>query len=467
MKAKSVPSSWLERDGRRLDCNPYMSGALEAKVLLEKLKARKDSLRNVTLNGMAGIFNGPRFARSYVVDPQAGVPFLGSTDILSADLSGLPFLSKKQVTANPRLVVREGWTLITCSGTIGRMAYCRPDMAGMAGSQHFMRVVPDAGKIPPGYLYAFLSSKFGVPLVVGGTYGSIIQSIEPEHIATLPVPRLGTSFEATVSDLVRDAANLRSEAIAELTEVQKVTLTELGLPDIGDASVSRTSINSVAASKLNDRLDAPYHSAAAARALSAVDAARAPRIPLTEAVKRYFKPPMFKRIWVDGPEFGRQFISGVDAYRFQAESMRFVSFKTPRFKEFLLEEGTVIFQAAGQIYGLFGQPIFVSGWLNGLFAADDLYRLVPHTANDGGFLFAFFRTAVGQVLLKRQACGNSIPRVWDPHMRDITIPWPAQVVRDRIGARVIAAHAKFERARVAENEAVSLVEQAIKQGATN
>ena len=44
MKAKSVPSSWLERDGRRLDCGPYMSGALEAKVLLERLKVRKEAL---------------------------------------------------------------------------------------------------------------------------------------------------------------------------------------------------------------------------------------------------------------------------------------------------------------------------------------------------------------------------------------------------------------------------------------
>src|SRR5581483_9054640 len=97
MRAKAVPSGWLGRDGRRLDCGPYMSGALEAKVLIGRLKVRKEALRDVTANGMAGIFNGPRFARCYVDDAAYGVPFLGSTDILSADLTNLPRLSRKQV----------------------------------------------------------------------------------------------------------------------------------------------------------------------------------------------------------------------------------------------------------------------------------------------------------------------------------------------------------------------------------
>jgi type I restriction enzyme S subunit len=130
MKTKAVPSGWLELDGRRLDCGPYMSGALEAKALLERLNVRKDPLQEVTANGIAGIFNGPRFARLYVDDPANGVPFLGSTDILNADLTNLALLSRKQVAANPRLVVHARWTLITCSGTIGRMAYARPDIDG-------------------------------------------------------------------------------------------------------------------------------------------------------------------------------------------------------------------------------------------------------------------------------------------------------------------------------------------------
>src|ERR1700691_4886228 len=101
MKTKAVPSGWLERDGRRLDCGPYMSGALEAKVLLEAIDARKDELQAVTLGGLSGIFHAGRIKRIWVASAEYGSPFLSSTDILQADLSNLPFISKKAVEENP------------------------------------------------------------------------------------------------------------------------------------------------------------------------------------------------------------------------------------------------------------------------------------------------------------------------------------------------------------------------------
>jgi len=114
-----VLSSWMEHNGRRLDSGPYLSGALEAKVLLDRLPAEKQPLHKVTKGGLAGIYHAGREGRTYVDDPAYGVPFLGSTDILAADLSWLPLLAKKQVAANPLFTIQEGWTLITRSGTIG------------------------------------------------------------------------------------------------------------------------------------------------------------------------------------------------------------------------------------------------------------------------------------------------------------------------------------------------------------
>ena len=36
MKIKAIPSKWLEANGRRLDCGPYMTGAVEARMLIKK-----------------------------------------------------------------------------------------------------------------------------------------------------------------------------------------------------------------------------------------------------------------------------------------------------------------------------------------------------------------------------------------------------------------------------------------------
>ena len=94
-QCRAIPSTWLENNGRRLDCGPYMSGAVEAKELLKKHP--NEMLKDLTAGHNGGIFNGPRFPRTYVDDPSNGVPFLGSTDMLYADLSSVPLLSKKQV----------------------------------------------------------------------------------------------------------------------------------------------------------------------------------------------------------------------------------------------------------------------------------------------------------------------------------------------------------------------------------
>ena len=44
MKEKLVPSAWIERGGRRLDCGPYLSGAIEAREALEHLSVPRVDL---------------------------------------------------------------------------------------------------------------------------------------------------------------------------------------------------------------------------------------------------------------------------------------------------------------------------------------------------------------------------------------------------------------------------------------
>jgi type I restriction enzyme S subunit len=213
----------------------------------------------------------------------------------------------------------------------------------------------------------------------------------------------------------------------------------------------------VLASSLGLRLDATYHSTIALEAEEKIAKCNCLR-SLKDVVVRMFKPPMFKRLWVSGPEFGRRFVSGESICRLRPTENQYVSTRTPQFSEFILKRGWLIFQAAGQVYGLFGQPIWVSGWLEEVFCADDVYRVVPVDEIDGAYLYVWFRTPHGRALLVRQASGNSIPRVWDPHMARVSVPWADRRVREEFGERVVSAHRMLEVAACNEDHAVKLVE---------
>ena len=63
-----------------------------------------------------------------------------------------------------------------------------------------------------------------------GTYGSIIQHLEPSHVADLPVPRLSKTTERMVHELVEKAANNRVRASELLADVQGQFKQILGKP---------------------------------------------------------------------------------------------------------------------------------------------------------------------------------------------------------------------------------------------
>jgi hypothetical protein len=231
-----VMSDWLAEQGFRLDAKPYISGALEAKKMLERLPDTVP-LASVTSGHNGGIFSGPMFRRVYLTDPEHSVPFLGSKDMMAADLTGLPRLRKSDATsaALSYLRIKPGMTLISRSGFYaGRRSYVRPDMGDCWASEHTLKVEPDTEKIHSGYLYAFLLSRFGEVLVRGSVYGSAVKHIEPHHISDLPVPRIGAAKEERIHRLVEHSARLRARYQAGLVAATKDYFDSNGLSELND-----------------------------------------------------------------------------------------------------------------------------------------------------------------------------------------------------------------------------------------
>lgn len=463
--ARIVRSGWLQEGGRRLDCNPYMSGALEARDTLKQLKARKDALSTLATGHTGGIYNGPVFARVWVDDPLYGVPFLSNSDMLNADLANLPLLQRRYAESKKlaHLELSPGTTLITCSGTIGRMTYVRPDMAGMWSSQHIMKVVPDPERVPAGYLYAYLSSRYGVPLVVSGTYGAIIQHIEPEHIADLPVPRFDARTEVAIAEKVDAAAYARSEAVELLQEARNRLHIRLRLRTPTPVSaLTKPDVTAVSSDTFRDRGDGYYYSARNAESRDAFDAAGGNRA-LGE-VAEVFIPGIFKRLYASDPQFGSPYITGGDVFELAPVSDKFLMKRVAAEYGLLLKKGMIVVQEAGQLGGLIGRSVMVGSYLDGFSCSNNMIRIVPGDDIDGGYLFTLLSSEHGVRLLSREAAGSSIPHTDELRVKRIQVPWPSRKDRDDIGAPAIRARELRDLACVWEQEARDMLEAKILGG---
>jgi type I restriction enzyme S subunit len=458
VKVKTVPSTWMRRDGRRLDCGPYMSGALEAKIRLDELVCEKAPLRSLTSGHDGGIYNGPHFSRTFVDSPEHGVPFLGSAAMLQADLSNLPLLRRRDAFS-PNLSylgIEPGMTLISCSGTIGRMVYARSNMRGMWTSQHIMKVVPDPQRVKPGYVYAFLSSKFGVPLVTSGTYGSIIQSIEPHHIADLPVPRLRDDVEGQVHELIEAAADQRSKA-AELRRsvVEKVTRC------LGWKHRSTSDLWTVAGSStLQRRLDAVHHAAGIAAARDCLASHSSTR--LGDAVVEVFEPNRGARRKVNDAAYGVPFLSSSEVFRLDPVGDYLISRTRTRHLERQLVGATdLLLPRSGQLGGIIGRAVLPLPTYYGSAASEHLVRVRCRTREDAFFAWAVFASDPGYYAAIGTAYGSSIPSLDCELLSDLRIPWWDGPKRNEVVELVKRMVDALTQAIMAEREGVALVERAV------
>lgn len=465
MKIKEVPFSWIPRWGYRLDVEPFVGGAVEMRVYLEKAPYPKEALHEVTTGHNGGIYNGPMFRRNYVDSREHGVPFLTSGSMLRADLTDVGLLRRKDAESTKLGYLRltRGTTLISCSGSIGRTVYTRPDMEGMWASQDIMKVVPDPGKIPSGFLFAFLSSKFGVPMVTSGTYGAIIQHIEPEHIGGLLVPRLGEAIEVEAHMLVEGAASNRSKAVELRSQALEELRSNLDLPDMTMEGTPLTFAAFELTSLSLGRLDAAYHSPPGVIAVEALK--RYEQTMLFGEVAEVFQTNIFKRPYVSDPQYGYPYFSGAELFTYDPPPRGYLRKKAPGIDQYVVKRDWLLMQDAGQLGGLIGRVTRVSAEQDGGVVSNHLIRIVAQNRENAGYLFALFSSPIGYRAVIRNAFGSSIPQLESTHIGQIRIPWPDRKVREQIADPVLTSWDLEDEASERDRQAVALVERTIEEAA--
>ena len=158
------------------------------------------------------IFPG-RFKRVYVEEGN-GVVFIGGKQILELDPNNKKYLSLKQHEERIKneLTLRPNMTLITCSGTIGKVTIVPLHWNGWTANQHIIRVVPTNIKMA-GYLYAWFSSDYAYPLITRYTHGAVIDEINDEQVSKISVPLLqDQDMQREINEMVLKANRKRTEA---------------------------------------------------------------------------------------------------------------------------------------------------------------------------------------------------------------------------------------------------------------
>ena len=142
-----------------------------------------------------------------------GRVLIGGKQLSELDPSSKKYLSTaKHDKMLKKLEVHEGTTLITRSGTIGKIAIVPKHWEHYIPSDHIIRVIP-ANKDIAGYLNIFLASDYGKVLITRFTYGSVVDEIDDNHVRQIAIPLLKNhTVQKKINDLALEANEKRYQA---------------------------------------------------------------------------------------------------------------------------------------------------------------------------------------------------------------------------------------------------------------
>ncbi len=449
MKILTTKSTWFHDSDLRLDASFHLSEGRIAKIFIDKCPYEVDTLGNVT----SKIFNGARFKRNYVEDKERGIPFMGSSDMLKSDLSSLKYLSKKLSKNLEDLWLEKDWTLVSCSGTIGNTVYTNDDFVGKTASQHVMRIIANSQKIHSGYLHAFLSSKYGYNLLTQGTYGAVIQHIEPHHIKDLPIPLLPEKQQEEIHQLIVDAAQLRVEANRLLGQAVAYFEENIGKSET-DLSFQYNKISSTSINSFHKRLDAQYQ-----LLWKKLEKEKREDIVfenLGNFAKKIFVGNRGKRMYVEN---GIPFLSSSEMMLFNPKkSCKTISPKTPALKSLLVSKDEILISRSGTV----GNTIIVNEDLENVAISEHALRLVVDSSKiSPQYVFCYLKTSHGMKSMEASSFGSVIITLNEDLIANIQLPILEEESQNFIEQQIQKYQSKNDSATLKETQAIQLIENEI------
>lgn len=454
MKTAAISFKEVKGFGCRFDAPVHLSEGVSAKRLMQSCPYKLLTIGDVSKR----VWHAGRWRRVYVNNPKNGVILLGSSAILKSDLSKEKMISIKYTEDKEDKALKKGWTLISCSGTIGNCAFANAQHAEKLASQHVIRVNPN-NILREGVVYAFLASKYGYSMLTQGTFGSVIQHIEPENVEAIPIPQFPDSFQKEVDDLMQESARLREEAMDALEEAKELiaNFCKIEYESICIEKSLSTSIKNVR-STLNTRFDPTIY---INKGVHWVKSTQRQSVCIGELNIKMWYPGIFKRAYVkDGlPYMKGSSVFDVNPFK---TCDHLSKARTPKLDDLWLKEGMLLITCAGAC-GLI-KMITKEYEDKGAIGSPDIIRLV---SNDSLFtseyLFAYLQLPPIYDYMQSLKYGSVIERFDIENIKTIPIIRPTEELSQTVTEIVKSYMDKTFRAFNCEEQAISMVEQEIER----
>ena len=448
MKTGAINYSIKAQAGLRFDASFHLSEGLVVKRQIASSPYEMLTIKDVS----SDIFYGNRAKRVYVSKREHGIPFLSSSDILQADLENVKLASKKYTPCIEQMTLKKGWTLISRSGTIGNCAFANAKHAQKLASEDVIRLVPN-NILRGGLVYAYLASNHGHSLLTQGTFGAVIQHIEPNFIASLPIPKFPDEFQKEVDDLIQESAQLREEAAEALKKAHDFIEEKFDVAS--EKKSSRVSIQSIISSH-NKRFEAFYHTSSN-RSVYDYITSNFEYKTLGELTSNIFRPGIFKREYVAN---GVTFLGGADILMAIPDSDKKLSFRqVEKMPELKVKKNWILVTCGGTI----GNTVLIDAQLEKCVISQHVMRVVPKDDILKGYLFAVLSSKIGKDLITMFTTGSVIPQIEAHHLELVPVPLLDKSLMEQIDGLVSSYVTKIEESKQKEIAAINMVEAEIEK----
>jgi hypothetical protein len=461
MIVSSLHHSYLT-ESKRLEADYFLNDDATNTRVLQESGFQKESLSE-----LATVFNPPVFKRAFCENTPRSVKYFQSSDVPSASIESNIFITFEQAK-KIRALVKKDWILLTGFGSIGNARLVTSDFDNTAFANNVCRVIAHK---QPGYLFAFLASKYGRSQLNQNASGSVVRYIESPGIKKTVVPLLPIDMMSAIDKQVYRSGELRVEATKLLREAEERLLELLGIaPEYYQQLISYTERDTSQSFSVDSRAvtDLTLRARNYSRRLQGIVEELSKHNPSTlESVlqRAPYYTGRFKRIPSRAAD-ALELMSQGDIFSQIPQGLRISPKWVSLTNQAMVKRGSILIPGVGTLgeNEIFSRARFVWGYLENKVVAQHLLRIEPNQQKiDAGYLYTVLSSKLWFRILRSSVCGTSLLSYIIPMLNEMPIPRFTPAEEEAIGAKVKAAYERLTMANELEISAIHTVETQISQ----